>query len=119
MPIETIEQPPVERSRESKKIEALWKKSGFVGDPPRPDTIAEERLIDACKSYTNIVLNDKLNKATGSEERRRELHNQIAIMTIGKQRSEVDGHTADLLANFASKVATGMSMQEAYEAFEK
>jgi hypothetical protein len=50
---------------------------------------------------------------------RRELHNQIALMVVGKQRSGMDTDAALRIAEFASEVAFNRSTTEALAAKER
>ena len=110
--IETeIEQPEKPKEYDHALLN-LWKKYRFPGLPPFKDSPVEQRLKETCERYLNYVINDKLVRTPGSDSRRRELHNQITLMTIGKQRSDVDIDTAEKIANFASELSTGASMAE-------
>ncbi len=90
----------------------LWKKYKFSGKPPFKDSPAEQRLRETCEKYYKLMVNDQLTRVKGSQDKKRELHNQIALMTIGKQRSEVNTEIAEMLANFASELITGQSISE-------
>jgi ribosomal protein S8E len=90
----------------------LWSKYKFLGKPPFKDSPAEQRLKETCEKYYKLMVNDHIARIKGSQDKKRELHNQIALMTIGKQRSEVNTEIAEMLANFASELITGQSISE-------
>ncbi|MGB8816044.1 MAG: hypothetical protein WCC74_02315 [Minisyncoccia bacterium] len=85
----------------------LWKKNGFLGNPPFRDTTAEQRLKEMCLSYYRLMIDGHLIRVRGSDDKKRELHNQIALIVIGKQRSDIDTGTAEKIANFAYELTTG------------
>ena len=96
----------------------LWRKNGFPNRPPFKGSEAERRLKEACRSYTSLVKNadvinprlkedsenyfakTKINNL-GYETRRRELHNNIAVMVVGEQRSGMNEALATKIAKFA------------------
>jgi hypothetical protein len=113
-PIET-EPDPVLRS--------LWKKYNFPNKPPFKGSVAERRLKEACEGYSNLVknadvINPRLQQDSenyfaktkisnlGYETRRRELHNNIAVMVVGEQRSGMREDLATKIANFALEYAS-------------
>jgi len=112
-----FEQPPIDTPKQRpnfedvkvsfKDIELLYKKYGFNTQPPKPGSIAEDRLINACKHYIPYVI---MGDAS-SEEKRRGYHNEIALMIMGKERTHLNNYGADLLANFAFDLITGSSMR--------
>lgn len=98
------------------RLVRLWKKYHFLGEPPIKNSPVEKRLFDACHAYMQHVISPELYKdpmrvtngslvaensedyfapmryakreqKSPSETDRRELHNQIALMVTGKQRS--------------------------------
>lgn len=102
-------------------LEMLWGTYGFEGNPPKAGTRAEERLNDACKRYCNFILspNNPINKSElgkeitkKSETQRRLLHNEIAIMTVGVERSGMDTESARRIANFAMDYIKGFSVDD-------
>ena len=104
-------------------LEELWEKYEFVGVPPFKNSIAENRLKQACRDYANIVNvlsstylnkgdqenyvppNKIIQKVSASDSKRREIHNQIALMVIGKQRSVINNTLAIHIADFALEYA--------------
>jgi len=105
--------------KENSELTNLWRQFNFMGEPPEPGSVAENRLREKCLSYTSFVLNEGKSGATGSDSYRRQLHNEIAIMVSGTQRSEMDFADADPIAEFAIKFATGMTREKAIEAFNQ
>ena len=91
----------------------LWTKLGLPGKPPAQGSVAEGRLRETCERYTQYVINPEMMKHAGSDQRRRNLHNEIAIMLVGRPRSGMDGVEADKIANFAVQLSTGYSLKEA------
>jgi len=85
----------------------LWKRYKFLGKPPLKDTAVEQRLKETCLSYYKLMTSDHLIRVKGSESKKRELHNQIALMVIGKQRSDIDTETAGKIAEFAYELTAG------------
>jgi len=102
-------------------LNKLWRKYKFTTKPPIKGGVAEQRLLSACRSYTSLVdnlpqminarsqqdsenyfaKNRSVDFVRESESDRRELHNQIAIMIVGKQRSGMEESLALHLADFA------------------
>ncbi len=123
---------------EKTPLEGLWKEYGFLGHPPKPGSGADSRLRELCKTYMTYVLTPRfIEDGSGSEDaenyfsprnrgsyqlsdqkvpssvRRRELHNQIALMAMGKQRSGMDENLALRIADFACIITHGMTVPEA------
>ncbi len=114
-------------------LRGLWKKYHFVGNPPLSGSPVEERLNDTCKRYMKYVLGKVESpqkrtdtedyfaqfrqniKKPDSEATRRELHNQIALMVIGKQRSGLELAKAEEITEFASELTYGCNVEEAIE----
>ncbi len=106
-------------------LHKLWRKYKFTTKPPIKGGVAEQRLLNACRSYINLVdnlpqminarsqqdsenyfaKNRAIDFVKQSDSSRRELHNQIAIMIVGKQRSGMDESLALHLADFAREYA--------------
>lgn len=103
-------------------LEQLWGEYDFPGNPPRKGTAAEKRLRNTCEQYV-VYLDSKnytgrsLNLKKEFDSTRRRLHNEIAIMVVGKQRSGMDLSDAQHIANFAFEYIKGYRMDEA-EKFE-
>lgn len=122
-------------------IQKLWKKYHWMGEPPRAGSPVEERLRETCRRYMKHVLGEStspelsvIKKGGDSEDyfaqfrkkekdssgaSRRELHNQIALMVVGRQRSGMDTDLALKIAEFASEVAFNLSTAKALEATER
>ncbi|PIT93588.1 hypothetical protein COU00_03550 [Candidatus Falkowbacteria bacterium CG10_big_fil_rev_8_21_14_0_10_43_11] len=88
-------------------VAALYKKRGFNTQPPKPGSIAEERLINACKKYIPYVIADDAS----SEKNRRQFHNELGLMIMGQERSHLNNYDADRLADFAFELITGSPMR--------
>lgn len=107
----------------------LWERYEFPGKPPFKNSAVEKRLQDACREYRNEVdtlsspntyrAGDSENyvpesqrriigRASVSESRRRDLHNQIALLVVSKQRSGMDRTMAEHIASFALEYADGL-----------
>ena len=122
---------------EASQLPKLWRQFRFTGQPPRPGTIAEQRLHDVCENYVNLITvgqgavtmpaeEDSENyrrpddirpsyteqKVKISDEHRRNLHNQIAIMVYGQARSEMNSALAKTIADFACQYITGSSIDQ-------
>ena len=124
---------PLEKSYEP-FLKEIWAEYGFHGNPPFSGSLAEERLKETCDRYadfmdyhkkelpgqqTKIYGSEFSNKKfLSSEAGRRELHNQIAIMVAGKQRSGMEGDLAKHIAGFAYEYSRGYKVSEA-EKYEK
>src|SRR3989344_443664 len=85
-------------------LEDLWYKYEFSGNPPYKGSSAESRLKEACQNYAKIVNNLQssnlyrgdsenyippnraIKRASSSDSKRREIHNKIAVMVVGKER---------------------------------
>ena len=99
----------------SSDIERLYKKYRFNTQPPKPDGIAEGRLINACKQYIPYVITGD----DSSEESRRKFHNELGLMIMGKERSHLNFEDADRLADFAFELITGSSMRNFMKGLEE
>lgn len=122
---------------ESSDLQVLWRQFRFPGQPPKAGSVAEQRLRDACENYVNIITakqramtvpmeedgenyrrpdDDRPSyyeqRTASSDESRRNLHNQIAVMVYGQVRSEMDSATAEKLADFACQFAAGTSIDQ-------
>lgn len=109
----------------------LWEDYGFPGKPPFKGSKAEAKLKDICIRYRDIaeniesISNNHLVQVrqqdsenffshkkdvtettfAKSDASRRELHNQIAMMVVSKQRSKMDNAEAQEIARFAMEYA--------------
>lgn len=140
----SFESPMIDKTNESDKVVerdpvllSLWKKYGFMGEPPIKGSPVEERLYETCrkylkhalgeistppikKSYEKEIMGDSENyfaKKTdliksSSDPSRRELHNQIALMVVGRQRSGMDSVSAEAIADFACELVNGCKLSE-------
>ncbi len=98
------------------RLEMLWNEYGFPGQPPVMGSKAEKRLLDYCTSYSRFLTSNHISKdIKSSDTERRTLHNQIAIMVVGKQRSGMESSLAEHIADFAFEYAKGFKLSE----FEK
>ena len=105
-----------------KHLETLWGYYNFEGNPPKANTSAEKRLRDACERYSNYILfpsnllhnrNDLSKEITKkSDSQRRLLHNEIAVMTVGAERSGMDIKSARHIANFAMEYIKGFTVDD-------
>lgn len=111
-------------------LEELWEEYSFLGNPPFVGSIAEKRLKEACDSYANFLESHKfssspkddsegsdykIKKLEVGESERRKLHNLIALMVIGKQRSGMETKLAKKIASFAFEYSKGYKMEEEIE----
>lgn len=90
----------------------LWKEYGFDGKPPFSGSKAEERLKEKCRQYSQFVINSKGDLKNYSDVTRRQLHNEIAVMTVGEQRSGMSESEAREIANFAMAYTHGITVDE-------
>jgi hypothetical protein len=96
------------------EIARYWRKFSFPGTPPREGTPVEKRLLDISRKYFEQALScERKKNSIGSSAERRELHNQLSLMIIGKQRSDIDLALAEKIADFASYLVNGQSMNVA------
>lgn len=98
----------------------LWKEYDFVGNPPKKGSAAETRLRKTCEEYVTYLDSKHLsgkNMATinVSEGRRRQLHNEIALMVVSKLRSGMTNSLAEKIADFAFEYIKGYKISEAYK----
>ncbi|MDQ5958027.1 MAG: hypothetical protein QG665_370 [Patescibacteria group bacterium] len=98
-------------------IARYWKRFNFKFKPPKPGSPAEARLRKACEDYAEFIINPNPHGATGSDGRRRQLHNDITLMTVGEERTGMDVSLAEEIADFACLVATGLRADKAAEEF--
>lgn len=104
-------------------LKELWAAYGFPHNPPFSGSVAEKRLKNACDKYSDFIDRDKnkfagdeihmygIKKISDSETARRELHNQIAIMTVGKLRTGMEMDSAKNIADFAYEYSKGDFIQ--------
>jgi hypothetical protein len=108
-------------------LESLWDEYDFSGKPPFAGSVAEQRLREACEKYANLMDSQTnifpgsgkdsygIKKISSSESDRRVLHNQIAIMTMGTQRTGMDSKLAEKISDFAYEYIKGYKIGEAYK----
>ncbi len=111
-----------DQQKVAERITRLWGQYGFPGSPPKPKSIAQNRLEDYCRDYIHVLTDEVMNKgnmAALSDSRRRELHNNIALMVVGAERSALDQDEGDRIANFASELIFGQSIVTMYEELRK
>lgn len=106
------------RERDSSDLSQYWKRLNFRGEAPKPASPLEDRLRNKCREYISMVLDPQLRGAIG-ENRRRDLHNEIAIMVLGKSRDDLPYEVGEKVSEFASLVATGMTMGKALDDFDQ
>lgn len=115
-------------NKHEKKYESflheLWQEYDFPGKPPFEDSVAEKRLKEACDKYANFVDHHKKDlpgdealiygskKISSSDSSRRELHNQIAVMVVGRQRSGMEEDLAKQITDFAYEYSRGYKIGE-------
>ena len=114
-------------TKEYEMLVKLWKKYHFLGNPPSADAPVTRRLYDTCKKYAEYILNEEISrketpdsenyfqkttkKPPSSDLRRRELHNEIAIMVLGRQRTGMDERTALDVSDFATLLTHGYDLK--------
>lgn len=115
---------PLEKTYEP-FLQELWEEYGFRGKPPFAESVAEKRLKEACDKYANFVDHNKkeivgsskalygISKFSSSEADRRVIHNQIALMVVGEQRSGMDVGLAKNIGEFAYEYSRGYKSSEA------
>lgn len=94
-------------------LEKLWKEYRFFGQPPGSGSIAEKRLKNACDAYVIYLLETPTSQS--GDARRRELHDEIARLTVGKSYEDLDYHTIEQLSDFSCRYSRGYSLAEAGE----
>ena len=113
-----------EESQDKLFLEQLWGEYSFSGNPPVVGSVTEKRLKEACNKYANFMDHGKkmlsgeeaaiygIKKISSSDVDRRELHNQIAIMVVGRQRSGMDEDLAKSIREFAYEYSRGYKIGE-------
>lgn len=112
--MKSFEMPPTPSNKDPEYddyLETLWNRYGFSGNPPILNSDAEKRLKEKCERYSRFIIDTK-NKASYSDPTRRQLHNEIAIMTVGKQRSGMGSEEARHVANFALVFIHGLTVDD-------
>ncbi|KKR32325.1 MAG: hypothetical protein UT65_C0003G0011 [Parcubacteria group bacterium GW2011_GWF2_39_8b] len=94
-------------------LEKLWGDYGFEGNPPKADSLAESRLKDTCERYTKYAMGLDVRFTTQKEairhhQRQRQLHNEIAVMVVGQQRSGMEEELAQKISSFATEYVQGI-----------
>ena len=107
----------VKEEEKESVVFVLWKRYHFRGDPPRPGTPAESRLIEYCSQYIDFTLNPKLNGMIGQSSRR-ELHNTISVMLTGSSRQQINPAMAECISDFASLLVIGKTLAQAFSELE-
>ena len=93
-------------------LNRYWKRYNFPGNPPRPGTVAEQRVIDASIAYVKIAEECAINNnQTVSDARRRSCHDALALLIFGKTRTDLNLTMANKLGDFAAYLITGQSLQ--------
>jgi len=103
-----------EKPETESHLAQLWRSYRFSGQPPKEGSPVAVRLQETCEAYLKFMVKhakdgetsseNKVYKAHASDAYHRELHNQIALMTTGKQRSDMDTRQAEMVANFACEL---------------
>ena len=101
-----------EHAVEQERVNKLWKDYRLNGKPVRVGTPVYERLFETCRKYIDIIYNDKANMMAGSDSIRRNLHNTIALMVDGNDRSRMTEKRAGEIANFASMLVFKLPISE-------
>jgi hypothetical protein len=110
----TFEAELSEEKEKQSDIVRYWKKFNFPGTPPNPGTPAEKRLFNVAQNYFDIALMCERNgNPKGSSAERRELHNQLALMIFGIQRTDMDIKTAEKIADFTAYITNGSDLNNA------
>jgi hypothetical protein len=119
---------PEKQEKESRLAE-LWRRYRFFGQPPKEGSPVAQRLHDTCESYIKSIMKSKsggekvsenaLAMIESSDAYRRELHNQIALMALGHQRSDLDDKRSAELRDFACQLAYGCAFDQLVEDSEK
>lgn len=103
----------------------LWEEYDFMGRPPFSGSEAEKRLKELCDKYAGFIDHNKnqlpgdeamiygSKKLSSSDSARRALHNQIALMVVGEQRSGMESRLARNIAEFAYEYSKGYKIGEA------
>ena len=124
-----------EKIERDPELVLLWKRYRFMGEAPVKGSPVEARLKDTCRKYMLWATKpeqfkkievensnpeeyfarkpDRLKITGESEAARRELHNQIALMVTGNQRSGMNVERAEEIADFASEYIYGCKVDEA------
>jgi hypothetical protein len=100
-------------------VSRYWKRYNFKFNPPKPNSPAEDRLKKVCADYAKFILDPNLSGAVGSDGVRRQLHDQLSLMTLGEHRADIGIATAEEIADFACLVTTGMKADQAFEEFNR
>lgn len=108
----SFESPRSLEHSEYDKLVSLWREFGFIGKPPKDGSPVLERLKEACESYVKFVESESVHRVPGSEAKRRNLHNEIALMVIGKERSRVDLKTAEKITEFVCRFTRGVGCSQ-------
>jgi hypothetical protein len=89
-------------------LNMLWDDYGFPGKPPFKESAAEKRLKSTCEAYSVFIDSG----TDSSESARRVLHNELALMCVGAQRSGMDITMAENISQFAYEYAKGYKVSE-------
>lgn len=87
----------------------LWRSYRFMGESPPDGSPAAERLYNTCRQYVELTM----GKKGYLDSVKKELHDQIAVMTIGQSRHSLAPAQAEAVANFASEYVQGFKFDEA------
>jgi hypothetical protein len=100
------------------RLGILWNNYGFMGNPPKEESPVLQRFNDACEAYVKFVESDNLNDVVGSQSARRNLHNEIALMVLGRKRSGMELKKAESITEFVCRYTRGVSCSELMKDFE-
>src|SRR3989338_763572 len=101
----------------------LWDEYEIPGNPPLQGSVAEQRLKSVCERYANALDSGVRHHAKTldfkrSDTSQRQLHNELALMLLSRQRSGMEISTAEHIAQFAFEYARGYKLKEG-EAFKR
>lgn len=94
--------------QENSDLGRLWRKYNLFGEPLKPGTPVEARLREKCRAYSDLILGGRVSDANGGSTRR-QMHNEICIMVLGKAHADLSSATVEKIADFACELTTGMT----------
>lgn len=116
--MESLSRPEKQEKETDPFLQVLWGDYEFSGKPPYVDSLAETRLKNICAKYA-VLMDDGHHSPDQtvavrkiSDNERRKLHNELALILVGRQRSGMSPGEAEHIAQFAYEYSRGYKLAD-------
>ena|SRR3989344_4606311 len=116
--MESFSRPNKQEKETDQFLQVLWGDYEFSGRPPYVGSLAETRLKSICGKYA-VLMDDEhhspeqtVSTIKISDNERRKLHNELALILVGRQRSGMTPGEAEHIAQFAYEYSRGYKLSD-------